>query len=142
LEKKMLDYVGKEPKRKIRDRAGDIDKIVGMNIRLLRTSRGMSMEQFGAMLDISGQQMSKVELGINKLPLHRAVEICWVFGIDMATLLQGTGAYADDDIKPKDVMPALSVTGMEMARIHDAIPCEKQKTALRNMGRTMAQAED
>lgn len=112
----------------------DVDQVVGANLRKFRMTKGISLNDVGDFIGVSGEQVRKYEDASNRLPISRALKICKLFRIDLMTLL--SGAITSD-------MPGeLSHNAMLLAMTHDAIVDPAQQAALRNLARTMAKAED
>lgn len=140
----MLDYVGKDDGRG-KSRKGSeadlkIDKLVGTNLRRIRIARGWTQESIGLELGMSFQAWQKYEGGHSRLTVILASRIARALKVSIEDLFQGTRVFGDTDILP--VMPTLTGQAMELAMTHDAIVDPAQRTALRNLARTMAQAED
>jgi transcriptional regulator with XRE-family HTH domain len=54
---------------------------LGARIRQLRTSRRLSQEALGEILDVSFQQIQKYEKGTNSITSHRVVALCKALGV-------------------------------------------------------------
>lgn len=68
-----------------------IDAIIGRNIRLLRTTRGMTQAALGAACHdhLSSQQVSKYELGENQLGCTRLVEFGRILDFPIINFFEG-----------------------------------------------------
>ncbi len=66
-----------------------IDVLVGTNIRLTRTARGLSQQQLSKSLDISFQQIQKYEQGTNRISASRLWEIADALGVDIPYFFDG-----------------------------------------------------
>ncbi len=72
-----------------------IDKLIGKRIQLKRKEKGWSAEKMAELLDVSQQQLSRYERGVNKINVAHLVEI--------ANLLQTPIDYFFEDcIKKAD----------------------------------------
>ncbi len=68
----------------------DVDRVVGSNIRELRSARGMSQTSLGELLHgITFQQIQKYERGDNRISATRLWQLAKVFGIDVEMLFAG-----------------------------------------------------
>lgn len=54
----------------------DIDKVLGMRLRALRKYKKMKLQPFADILGITLQQLSKYELGINRIAASTVVMVC------------------------------------------------------------------
>lgn len=70
-----------------------IDKSIGKRIQLKRKEKGLSAEKMSELLDISQQQISRYERGVNKINVAHLVEI--------ANLLQTPIDYFFEDCMEK-----------------------------------------
>ncbi|WP_174299253.1 helix-turn-helix domain-containing protein [Caulobacter sp. S45] len=78
------------------DRAGTngpdpIDVAVGLRLRTLRKSRGMSQEQLGRALGITFQQIQKYERGTNRISASMLVKSARALSVAPTTLLPDEG---------------------------------------------------
>lgn len=73
-------------------RATDIDRFVGERVRQLRTSRRLTLENLGADLGISHQQLQKYEVGTNRFSAGMLFKVAAALGVTIAELFPG----ADD----------------------------------------------
>lgn len=73
----------------------NIDVIIGRNIHIMRTSRGMTQTQLGALCEdkISSQQISKYERGENALSCARLVEFAGIFDCKLLDFFDGVKVY-------------------------------------------------
>lgn len=63
-----------------------IDVIVGERLEALRTSRGVTLDQLGSVLGITGNEVADHEAGAVRIPPHRLIEICRFFQVSLQTL--------------------------------------------------------
>lgn len=57
--------------------------LLGNYLRKARVSRGLSGNELGSIIHLSQQQVSRYELGINKLSLDKLIEIVIFLDIDI-----------------------------------------------------------
>ena len=62
-----------------------IDKLIGKRIQLKRKEKGLSAEKLAELMDVSQQQLSRYERGVNKINVAHLVEL--------ANLLQAPISY-------------------------------------------------
>jgi transcriptional regulator with XRE-family HTH domain len=58
-----------------------IDRLVGQNIRVFRTARGLSQTELGDAVGVSLQQVQEFEDGRNRVGSRRLFEIAEVLGV-------------------------------------------------------------
>lgn len=133
--------IGKERRPPSAPRPGptNIDAIAGENLRRIRLARGFSQEQMGKALKTSYQTIQKFETGKTAFTVLRASELAKALDVTVQDLFRGTGVFGDD-VSPFDIR--MSQSALELARMYDAIVDDAQRNALKNLARTMAQAED
>ena len=68
------------------DRKKDIDKYIGELIYINRHRKHLSQRGLGAMLGVSGTQVSKYERGIDKFPLNTVPDLMNSLGIELEEL--------------------------------------------------------
>jgi transcriptional regulator with XRE-family HTH domain len=66
----------------------EIEKIVGANIRIARRIRGLTLQELGAIVSVTGQQVQKYEAGLNKIPLEKLITIAKCLKFDMEFFLK------------------------------------------------------
>lgn len=64
------------------------DKIIGENIRTARRAVGWSLDDLGAKINLSGQQVSKYETGDDRVRASTLGKIAKVFGKPVAEFYQ------------------------------------------------------
>ncbi len=63
-----------------------IDVIVGERLESLRVSRGISLDQLGSVLGISGNEVADYEAGTTRIPPNHLIEICRFFQVTLQSL--------------------------------------------------------
>lgn len=61
----------------------NIYALLGNHLRKARLSKGLSGNELGSIIQLSQQQVSRYELGINKLSLDKLIEIVIFLDIDI-----------------------------------------------------------
>jgi transcriptional regulator with XRE-family HTH domain len=72
------------------------DVIVGRNVRLIRTQRGVSQTELAKALSLTFQQVQKYEKGTNRISASKLYEIANYFGVGIATLFSGVEEPGND----------------------------------------------
>ncbi len=80
----------------------------GVNLRRVRKRAKLSQENIGTLLGVSGQQIGKIERGLNRLTVDRAQTICTHLGIPLADFasngpFEGFAGFAEGGAAPYDV---------------------------------------
>jgi transcriptional regulator with XRE-family HTH domain len=65
------------------------DKIVGANLRRIRTQAGESQTELGNALGITFQQIQKYEKGTNRISASRVVQVCRHYKCPISDLFTG-----------------------------------------------------
>lgn len=73
----------------------DIDHMVRLRLRSLRTSRGLSLQEVGALASLSPSTISRIETGNRTISLDVLVVLARALEVDLDTLLEVPG---DDDV--------------------------------------------
>jgi transcriptional regulator with XRE-family HTH domain len=63
-----------------------IDRLVGQNIRVFRTARGISQTELGDAIGVSLQQVQEFEDGANRVGSRRLFEIAEILGVPIGRL--------------------------------------------------------
>lgn len=63
-----------------------IDVIVGERLAALRTARGVSLDQLGSVLGISGREVADYEAGATRIPPAHIVAISRYFQVTLQSL--------------------------------------------------------
>lgn len=106
--------------------ASDLDKIVGVNLNKYRTVAGFSQKALGNACaeNLSSQQISKFELGINRISSIQLVEFAAVCGVTVLDLLAGV----TEALPPGEIMDRRDQRMMEN---YQQLP-EDMQESLRN----------
>lgn len=67
----------------------DIDRFVGERVRQLRTDQRMTLQELGADLGISHQQLQKYETGTNRFSAGMLFQTARALGVSVADLFPG-----------------------------------------------------
>jgi transcriptional regulator with XRE-family HTH domain len=121
------------PKSRRSETSGRIDKHIHARIRERRVMLGVTQEQFGTMIGVSYQQVTKYEHGINRISAGRLYEIAPVLETPITYFYEGLGDEAPQ-FAPRQ-RPLL-----EIARNFAAIDNERHREALSELVRVLAGA--
>ena len=67
---------------------GDLQKLLGRNLRAYRTARGLSQEDFAELLEVHRTYMGGIERGERNLTLKSVERIAAKLEVEAVTLLQ------------------------------------------------------
>jgi transcriptional regulator with XRE-family HTH domain len=70
----------------------DVDRLVGENIRRLRTERNLTLAQTAGELGLSHQQLQKYETGANRLSAGTLCNVAAVLGVSIESLFRNETA--------------------------------------------------
>ena len=74
------------------------ERTVGALIKALRRERGMTQKELAEQLHVTEQAVSKWERGVGRPDVGLLAQICKMFGVSMASLLQGDLAPAIPEV--------------------------------------------
>jgi transcriptional regulator with XRE-family HTH domain len=122
------------PKSRRSDTSGRIDKHIGARIRERRVMLGLTQQQFGKLIGVTYQQVTKYERGINRVSAGRLYKIALALDVPIAYFYEGVGDEESPQFAPHR-RPLL-----EIARNFLAIENEKHRVALSEVVRILAGA--
>lgn len=73
------------------------DKVIGGNIRKARAVAGLSQRGLGVHLGISPQQVSKFELGLDRVSASQLITVADCLGVGVLDLMTGVAAELPTD---------------------------------------------
>jgi transcriptional regulator with XRE-family HTH domain len=115
------------------NRAGDVDRHVGVKIRERRVMLGLSQQQMAELIGVTYQQAHKYERGINRISAGRLYEISHVLGVPVSFFFEGLETDKAKDLTARQRMC------LELARNFAVITNERHQEALSQMARALAQ---
>lgn len=98
-----------------------VDKLIGGNLRKLRTLRGMSQTALGDAIGLTFQQVQKYEKGTNRMGGSRVVQMCHVLRVQQSRLFEGTEQetiHLDDPIS----VLGRNRMGLDLAKSFNKLP--------------------
>jgi transcriptional regulator with XRE-family HTH domain len=117
-----------------------IDIAVGLRLRTLRKSRGMSQEQLGRALGITFQQIQKYERGTNRISASMLVKSARALSVAPTSLLPEEGEPAPKS--PAIVALIAQLRGAEeLIESYARIKNPRMRRALLQLSRSMANEE-
>ena len=114
-----------------------IDIAVGLRLRTLRKSKGMSQEQLGRALGITFQQIQKYERGANRISASMLVKSARALSVSTSSLLP-----EDDGPHPKSVAILTMLTQLrgvdDLVECYSRIKSTRLRRAILQLARTLA----
>lgn len=114
-----------------------IDIAVGLRLRTLRKSKGMSQEQLGKALGITFQQIQKYERGTNRISASMLVKSARTLDVSASSLLP-------DENDPAPKSPAILSMMSQLRGVDELVECYSRiksnrfRRALLQLARTLA----
>ena len=102
-----------------KQRAGQVDSIVGKTIRMLRLAKGMSQTELGENIGVTFQQVQKYENGTNRVSAGRSVQIALALGVPHQSLFEGVRG-GDRKASQADVIPIALLADAHTLRLAQA----------------------
>ncbi|MBV9078969.1 MAG: helix-turn-helix domain-containing protein [Methylobacteriaceae bacterium] len=101
--------------------ATDIDRAVGVRMRMRRTEVGMSQERLGADIGVTFQQVQKYEKGRDRVSASRLQQIARALGVSVSYFYEGEDGQRDASEGPRIGWTAQSLALVRaFERIEDA----------------------
>ena len=120
--------------------ATELDRQIGMRLRLLRAARGKTQEWLGEQLGLTFQQVQKYEKGINRISGSCMQDIASALGVTPAYFFGDAAAKRDTDVLAEAEIGLLQDHGaLALIRAYHAVPAG-QRMALRNLAEAMVSA--
>ncbi len=118
-----------------------IDVAVGLRLRTLRKSKGMSQEQLGKALGITFQQIQKYERGTNRISASMLVKSARALEVSPNTLLPDEG---DPTPSSPAILTILAQTrGVEeLVQTYARIKSPRLRRMVLQLSRTLADEDD
>jgi transcriptional regulator with XRE-family HTH domain len=115
-----------------KDRIHPVDRIVGNQLRLARTSRGFSQTELAKASKITFQQVQKYEKGTNRVSASRLFEFASMLGVEITYFYRGA---VEDKADPVDASSFFDVSRVdaEILRAVSQISDTRLKRSLLNL---------
>src|SRR6516165_10920419 len=79
-------------------RVGPIDELVGRNIRIFRTAKGLSQARLGSLIGVTFQQIQKYEKGANRIGPSRLAKIAKALEVPIGRLFDTSASSSDGPV--------------------------------------------
>jgi transcriptional regulator with XRE-family HTH domain len=120
-----------------------VDKLVGQNIRIFRTAKGISQTELGNSVGVTFQQIQKYEHGANRVGSSRLARIAAVLEVPISRFFDN-GATASDGPVPGPVVTDLltSPYAVQMLKAFASLPSDRMRRSLVVLAETISQRAD
>lgn len=125
----------------------DVDRIVGMRMRLRRRDLKLTQEQLGEKLGLTFQQVQKYEKGVNRVSAGRLFNMASVLGVPITYFFEGVSemlegpsmAVAESEAPP--ILPVMDMEAIELVSAFQKIDdADLRKTLLATIQAAAASA--
>jgi len=126
----------------------DVDRIVGMRMRLRRRDLKLTQEQLGEKLGLTFQQVQKYEKGVNRVSAGRLFNMASVLGVPITYFFEGVSemlegssmAVAESEAPP--ILPVMDMEAIELVSAFQKIgDADLRKTLLATIQAAAASAQ-
>ena len=126
----------------------DVDRIVGMRMRMRRRDLKLTQEQLGEKLGLTFQQVQKYEKGVNRVSAGRLFNMAKVLGVPVTYFFEGVSDMLDGSslaVAEAEAPPILPVMDMEAIELVSAFQkisdADLRKTLLATIQAAAASAQ-
>ena len=103
-----------------------VDKLVGQNIRIFRTAKGLSQTKLGNVVGVTFQQIQKYENGANRVGSSRLAKIAEVLKVPIGRFFDNTAKGSDGPVVGAVVTDLLSSPyAVQMLKVFADLPSDK-----------------
>lgn len=99
-------------------RVPDEAKVIGANIRAIRTARGLSQKEMAEALDVTFQQVQKYERGANRLPIDKLYLLKKKLHVPYDTFFEGMGEGSTPETLSQRIIEKLETISDERVLLH------------------------
>ena len=108
-----------------------VDKLVGQNIRIFRTAKGISQTELGNAVGVTVQQIQKYENGANRVGSSRLFKIAEVLEVPIGRFFDNAAAPSDGSAAGPVVTDLLnSPYAVQMLKAFARLPSDSMRRSL------------
>jgi transcriptional regulator with XRE-family HTH domain len=108
-----------------------IDKLVGQNIRIFRTAKGISQTELGNAVGVTVQQIQKYENGANRVGSSRLFKIAGVLEVPIGRFFDNAATASDGSVAGPVVTDLLnSPYAVQMLKAFARLPSDSMRRSL------------
>lgn len=126
----------------------DVDRVVGMRMRLRRRDLKLTQEQLGDKLGLTFQQVQKYEKGVNRVSAGRLFELAGVLEVPITYFFEGIGEMIDGsammvaETEAPPILPTIDMEAIDLVTAFQKIEDKDlRKTLLATIRAAAATAE-
>lgn len=127
-------------KRRTKQKATEVDRMVGENLRRLRMIKGVSQAELAEQIGVSFQQLQKYEKGINRISAGMLYNFTKIFKVRADEFFHLGGTGVDPDGK-KEQLGELEIDRnvMRLVKCFQALPSNELKNRILSLVKTLAE---
>ena len=108
-----------------------VDKLVGQNIRIFRTAKGISQTELGSAVGVTVQQIQKYENGANRVGSSRLFKIAEVLEVPIGRFFDNAATASDASVAGPVVTDLLnSPYAVQMLKAFARLPSDSMRRSL------------
>lgn len=116
-----------------------VDKLVGQNIRIFRTAKGISQTELGEAVGVTFQQIQKYEKGANRVGSSRLAKIAKVLEVPISRFFDNTAMASDGPVAGPVVTDLLtSPYAVQMLKAFASLPSDRMRRSLVVLAKTFS----
>jgi len=121
-------------------RVEPVDRLVGQNIRIFRTAKGISQTVLGNSVGVTFQQIQKYENGANRVGSSRLARIAGVLGVPISRFFDNSATAADGPVAGPVVTDLLtSPYAVQMLKAFASLPNDRMRRSLVVLAETISE---
>lgn len=108
-----------------------VDRLVGQNIRIFRTAKGISQTELGNSVGVTFQQIQKYEKGANRVGSSRLARIAAILKVPISNFFDNSASGSDGPVAGAVVTDLLiSPYAVQMLKAFAKLPNDKLRRSL------------
>jgi transcriptional regulator with XRE-family HTH domain len=116
-----------------------VDQLVGQNIRIFRSAKGLSQTELGTAVGVTFQQIQKYEKGVNRVGSSRLAMIAEVLGVPVSRFFDNEAMASDGPVAGAVVTDLLtSPYAVPMLQAFAKLPSDKMRRSLVTLAESIA----
>jgi transcriptional regulator with XRE-family HTH domain len=118
-----------------------VDQLVGNNIRIFRTAKGLSQTALGNALGVTFQQIQKYEKGVNRVGSSRLQKISEVLDVPVNRLFDNAITNSDKPVSSAVVTDLLALPySVQMLKAFAKLPNDQLRRSLAQLAETIGES--
>ncbi len=117
-----------------------VDRLVGSNIRIFRTAKGLSQTALGDSLGVTFQQVQKYEKGVNRVGSSRLQKIAEVLGVPVNRLFDNAINDIEKPVSNEVVTDLLALPySVQLLKAFAKLPNDRLRRTLAHLTESIAE---